>query len=406
MANTYTYKGFDRRGGKRRGRVVAFDREGAREKLLKRGVETKKLHRRFFSDVISQDYDLLRPKLPMADVLWICRNLSSLLTSGLRLPAACELIADQRPGKRVSRVMTNIRLDLEAGSAVGDAFMRQERRLGKVPASMVEAGEATGALVPTFNGIVTLCDAQIRLRKNVRRAITYPISVMFTTIAVLLAMVFFVVPRFVDMYSQLNAPLPKLTQTVVNLSLTLTRQAWAFPASTILVISLFFLIRQLPAGRAVTDHMFLKVPRLGPLMHRSITTRSAATLSALLTARVPMLDSLEMTANASGNVVFQDAFLAIQDSIAQGESVTDSFASVDQLPLVFRDLAAVGDASGDLAGVLGRYATNTEEDLKRDGEDFAKALEPILVLGLGVVVGTAVIALYLPIFQLVNVVGA
>jgi type IV pilus assembly protein PilC len=141
-------------------------------------------------------------------------------------------------------------------------------------------------------------------------------------------------------------------------------------------------------------------------MHRSITTRSAATLSALLTARVPMLDSLEMTANASGNVVFQDAFLAIQESIAQGESVTDSFASVDQLPLVFRDLAAVGDASGDLAGVLGRYAINTEEDLKRDGEDFAKALEPILVLGLGVVVGVAVIALYLPIFQLVNVVGA
>ena len=147
--------------------------------------------------------------------------------------------------------------------------------------------------------------------------------------------------------------------------------------------------------RRITDNLFLKVPRLGALIHRSITTRSAATLSALLTAKVSMLDSLEMTGEASGNVVFQEAFLGIQNLIAQGESVTDSFSSIDELPLVFRDLAAVGDASGDLAGVLARYAADTEEDLKRDGEDFAKAIEPYLILGLGVIVGTAQLLLYL-----------
>ena len=118
-----------------------------------------------------------------------------------------------------------------------------------------------------------------------------------------------------------------------------------------------------------------------------------------------MLDALEMTGNASGNTVFEDAFLGIQDSIAQGESVTDSFASVDQLPLVFRDLAAVGDATGDLGGVLNQYAIDTEEDLKRDGEAFGKAIEPFLIVLLGFIVGTTVIALYLPIFQLVSVVG-
>jgi type IV pilus assembly protein PilC len=118
-----------------------------------------------------------------------------------------------------------------------------------------------------------------------------------------------------------------------------------------------------------------------------------------------MLDALEMTGNASGNTVFEDAFLDIQDSIAQGESVTDSFASVDQLPLVLRDLAAVGDATGDLGGVLNQYAIDTEEDLRRDGEAFGKAIEPILIVFLGFIVGTTVIALYLPIFQLVSAVG-
>ena len=405
MSHTFLFKGSDRLGRKRKGQVVAIDRESAKAKLYRRGVYVKRLRRRIFFDLFSRDLDFIHPKLPLEEVLWISRNLSSLLTSGIRLPEACELITDQRPGKRPARVMTSIRLDLEAGMGVGDAFIAQQHRLGKVPTAMIKAGEATGSLIATFKGIIDLCDAQIRLRKNLRRAVQYPLAVMSTTITVLLVMVFFVVPRFVDMYSQLNAPLPALTQFVVDLSITLTRQAWAVPAILGLLIVLMFLLRKIPTGRIITDNLFLKIPRLGSLIHRSITTRSASTLSALLTAKVSMLDSLEMTGEASGNVVFQEAFLGIQNLIAQGESVTDSFSSIDELPLVFRDLAAVGDASGDLAGVLGRYAADTEEDLKRDGEDFAKAIEPYLILGLGAIVGTAVVALYLPIFQLVTIVG-
>jgi type IV pilus assembly protein PilC len=357
------------------------------------------------SDLFSQDFDMFRPKLPLADVSWIHRNLASLVTSGLRLPVACELIADQRPGKRAARVMTHIRLDLESGMGVGEAFVRQKRQLGQVPTSMIQAGELAGAVVPAFKAVITLCDAQIRLRKNLRRAISYPLIVLFSTTAVLLGMVFFVVPRFVELFSELNTPLPALTQIVVDISITLTRQAWAFPASLILLVSLVALVRQLPTGRAITDRLILKLPRLGPLIHRTITARSAATLSALLVARVPMLDSLEMTGAASGNAVFEDAFLDIQELIAQGESVTDSFASVDQLPLILRELAAVGDATGDLGGVLNQYAIDTEEDLKHDGEAFGKTIEPILILFLGCIVGTTVIALYLPIFQLVRAVG-
>lgn len=405
MIRTYNFGGVDRRGARRRGRVVAADREIAREKLLRRGVQVKRLRRRFFRDLFTQDFDMFRPKLPLNDVLWIHRNLASLVSSGLRLPIACELMADQRPGKRVSRVLTQIRDDLESGMGVGEAFAQQERQLGQVPISMVQAGDLAGALVPAFKGVITLCEAQIRLRKNLRRAISYPLAVLFATSAVFLCMAYFVVPRFVDLYAELNAPLPRLSQVVINVSITLTRQAWAIPVSVILIFLLVILVRQLPSGRAVIDYFFLKIPRLGPLIHRSITTRSAATLSALLNARVPMCEALEMTGKASGNIQFEDAFLEIQDSIAQGESVTDSFASVDQIPLILRDLAAVGDAAGNLGGVLNQYAIDTEEDLKHDGENFGKAIEPFLVIFLGVIVGVMVIALYLPVFDLVTIVG-
>lgn len=405
MPQTYLFKGVDRLNRKRKGQVVTVDRDSALAKLNRRGIKIKRLRRRIFFDIFSRDFEFIRPKLPLSDILWICRNLSSLITSGLRLPEACELIADQRAGKRPARVMTEIRLDLEAGMGVSDAFAQQQNRFGKVPTAMLKAGESTGSLIPTFDGITKLCESQIQLRSNLRRAVQYPLAVMSTTFVVLLAMVLFVVPRFVEMYSNLNAKLPALTQFVVDVSITLTRQAWAFPTTIGLLVILGVLLRKLPTGRIVTDNIFLKLPKLGTLIHRSITTRSAATLSALLTAKVPMLDSLEMTAEASGNVVFREAFLGINGLIAQGESVTDSFASIDDLPLVFRDLAAVGDASGDLAGVLRRYANDSEIDLKRDGEDFAKALEPYLILSLGGVVGLVIVALYLPIFQLVTLVG-
>ena len=405
MSQTFLFKGVDRLDRKRKGQVVTVDRDSAIAKLNHRGIKIKRLRRRIFFDLFSRDFEFIRPKLPLSDVLWICRNLSSLITSGLRLPEACELIADQRPGKRPARVMTEIRLDLEAGMSVGDAFSQQQKRLGNVPTAMLKAGESSGSLIPTFDGIAKLCESQIQLRSNLKRAVQYPLAVMSTTFVVLLVMVIFVVPRFVEMYSNLNAKLPALTQFVVDVSITLTRQAWAFPTTIGLLVILGLLLRKLPTGRIVTDNIFLKLPKIGPLIHRSITTRSAATLSALLTAKIPMLDSLEMTADASGNIVFQEAFLGINNLIAQGESVTDSFASIDELPLVFRDLAAVGDASGDLAGVLRRYANDSEVDLKRDGENFAKALEPYLIMSLGAVVGTVIVALYLPIFQIVTLVG-
>ena len=125
MIRTYNFGGVDRRGARRRGRVVAADREIAREKLLRRGVQVKRLRRRFFRDLFTQDFDMFRPKLPLNDVLWIHRNLASLVSSGLRLPIACELMADQRPGKRVSRVLTQIRDDIESGMGVGEAFAQQ-----------------------------------------------------------------------------------------------------------------------------------------------------------------------------------------------------------------------------------------------------------------------------------------
>lgn len=404
MSQTYTFQGFDQRGHARRGRIVALDRSSAQLKLHRRGIKVAKLQRRRLADLVSRDYSLLGTKLPLGNVAWISRNMAGLLNSGLPITHACELLADQRPGKRTGRVMSLIHADLEDGLDVEEAFNRQQRRLGRVTVAMVRAGAAAGAMAPTFQGIAKLSEMQMRLRANLRRATVYPVVVLALLLAIFLMMIYFIVPRFEALYVELGATLPAATRFVMSASSALTQQAWAIPAVVILTISLIALVRQLPTGRLVTDRILLGIPRLGPIIRRSISARAAGMMGALLKSGIPMLDALELTSQSTGNAVFERAFGLVRQEIALGQSVSVAFAGADDLPLVLRDLTAVGDAAGDLSGVLQRYALDVEDDLKGDGEGFAKALEPFLIVGIGALVGAIIVAMYLPMFNLINII--
>jgi type IV pilus assembly protein PilC len=405
MSQTYTFEGADQRGNLRRGRIVALDRPSAQLKLHRRGITVAKLQRRQIADLISRDYSLIGTRLPLGDVAWISRNMAGLLNSGLPITHCCELIADQRPGKRAGRVMSLIHADLEDGCDVEEAFERHQRQLGKVTVAMVRAGAATGSMAPTFQGVAKMSEMQMRLRANLRRATIYPLVVLTLLLSIFMMMIYFIVPRFEALYVELGATLPLATRFVVAASAALTRQAWAIPAVIILTVSLIAIMRQLPTGRLVTDRILLGIPRLGPIIRRSISARAAGMMGALLKSGVPMLDALELTGQSTGNAVFERAFGLVRQEVALGESVSVSFSGADDLPLVLRDLTAVGDAAGDLGGVLQRYATDVEEDLKSDGEGFAKALEPFLIVGIGALVGAIIVAMYLPMFNLINIIN-
>jgi type IV pilus assembly protein PilC len=404
MSQTYTFQGADQRGTLRRGRIVAIDRTTAEIKLHRRGITVSRLQRRRVADLVAGDWSLVRARLPLREVAWVARNIAGLLDSGLTIAHACELLADQRPGKRVGRVMSLIHADLEDGYDVDEAFARQQRQLGRATVAMVRAGAASGSMAPTFAGIAALHEMQLRLRTNLRRATVYPAVVVALVLAILIMMITLVVPRFQAIYADLGADLPRATRIVLGVSEVISRQAWAIPALILLSISLIAVMRQIPTGRLLTDRAVLALPRLGAIVRRSLTARAAGMMGALLRSGVPMLDALELSGQATANSVFERAFAVIRDEIALGQPVSVSFAGADELPLVLRDLTAVGDASGDLPGVLTRYATEVEQDLKRDGEGFAKALEPVLIVAAGVLIGAIVIAMYLPLFSLIDII--
>lgn len=400
MPATFNFRGIDPRGQKRRGKVVAIDRAAALMRLHRRGIDVTRLRRHWFHEAILRDFEFLRRRLPLDELAWMFRNLANLLRSGLTVVAACELLADQRPRSRTGHLLASIQADLEDGVGVGDAFSSRRRDLGPVAVSMVVAGEASSTLQTTFLSIATLCQTQARMRRTVRRSVSYPITMLMTTGGLLAGMLYFIVPQFQKSYDEMGTELPYLTRLVVNASVTLSRQGWAIPIAVSVLILLTIGIRQLPVGRLATDHLLLRTPRIGPVVRRSVTARGAKTLGTLVASRVPLIDALALAGAASGNAVIQQGFDDVADAVAVGDSVAVAFAGAQQLPLELRDLAVVGEASGDLGGTMVRWVDAIEADLSTDGDGIGKSLEPVMLVTIGTLMGLVVIALYLPMFDM------
>lgn len=405
MAHTYRYRGTDQFGERRRGRITAVDRSAARSRLSRRGIGVTALRRAVVTDVLVGDSVLVRPGMSASTIAWIFRNLASLQGSGLTLVNSCEILADQRPGTRTAHLLIGLQADLESGLDVADAFARREAELGSVVVAMIAAGAPTGDLRPSFASIASMCSTQVRMRRNVRRATGYPLVVVGLAAILALVMIVAIVPRFEQMYLELGADLPSVTTAVVDLSAAVRHQLWIIPLVMVLLMILVVVLRQLPSGRAGWDWLVLKLPRIGPLVHRSISTRSAATLGALLANRVPMLDALELTGYATDNSQVERSYLRVRDAVAMGIPVGAAFAGAAQVPITMQDLAVVGDASGTLPEVLQRYAAEMQFDVERDGESFARSLEPVLIVVVGVVIGVVIVAMYLPIFRLFDALG-
>lgn len=373
-------------------------------KLQRRGIRAGRLHEHRIIRFLQRDLAWMRPRYPLPEVAWLFRNLASLLRKGLTLPAACDLLADQRPGRRMGMVAAEIQAHLEQGASVAQAFATSGQRLGRTALHMVTAGTAAGALEPTFTSVAELCESQWRMRKSLQRAVRLPIVIFIITTVIFMFLITFVLPRFEGLYRDAGATLPGLTLWVMSLSRNLKQQGWMIPIAVSLIIALVMLLRQLPTGRLILDRLVLAVPRIGPVARRMISARCAKTLGLLLKARVPMLEALRLTGDSAGNEVIARAFENTRASVANGDSVAASFAHSDSLPLDLRDLAAVGEAAGDLPGVLVRYAEEAAAELAIDTDGIGNTLEPFLVVALGGMIGLVIIAMYLPIFRLVTVI--
>ena len=341
-------------------------------------------------------------KVKLKDLAIFSRQLSVLIDAELPLIQSLNILAEQTKNKYFKRVIKDVRGDVEAGSTLNQAMKKFPKVFDNLFCNLVASGEQSGSLDIMLRRLAEYLEKIVKLRSQVRQAMIYPSAVLGFSVLVVIFMMWKVIPVFASIFIDLGAALPTLTLIVLGIS--------NFVQKYILFIflgfiGLFFLLRYLrktDTGRKVFDRFLLSMPLFGKLFQKVGLSRVTRTLSTLLSGGVPMLESLEITSATSGNVIIENNIMKSRALVAEGKSLTDAFKEVGQLPFMLIQMVGVGEATGTLDEMLAKLATFYDEEVETSVGALLSVLEPVLLIFVGLMVGTIVVSMYLPIFELMN----
>jgi type IV pilus assembly protein PilC len=328
------------------------------------------------------------------------RQFATMLNAGLPLLSCLEILAKQTESQTLRRVLGEVRTDVEGGLSLADALRRQPKVFDNLYVNMVESGETGGALDVILVRLANYLEKAAALVRKIRGAMIYPIIILLVAIVAIAILLIFVIPIFAQMFEGVGAELPQMTKMVVGMSNFL--KVWALPL-LIIFIALFTIMRRwhkTESGAKAIDPILLKLPVFGNLLRKQAIARLSRTLSTLLSSGVPIIDALEITAKSSGNWVVEDAILKARSSIKGGENIADPLTKTSVFPPMVTQMIAIGEASGGLDEMLAKVADFYDAEVDQAVENLTSALEPVIMVVLGGVVGFIVISMYLPIFQL------
>jgi type IV pilus assembly protein PilC len=328
------------------------------------------------------------------------RQFSTMLNAGLPLLTCLEILGKQTESQALRRVLAEVRGDVEGGLSLADALRRQPKVFDNLYVNMVESGETGGALDVILMRLATYLEKTAALMRKIRGAMIYPAIISVVAAGAIAIMLLFVIPIFARMFSGVGAELPMMTRMVMAMSNFL--KIYGLP-TVIILIALFTIVRRwhkTESGARALDPIFLKTPVFGDLIKKQSIARFARTLSTLLSSGVPIIDALEITARSAGNWVIEDAILKARTSIKGGENIADPLSKTTVFPPMVTQMIAIGEASGGLDDMLAKVADFYDAEVDQAVENLTNALEPIIMVVLGGIVGFLVISMYLPIFQL------
>lgn len=328
------------------------------------------------------------------------RQFSTMLNAGLPLLSCLEILTKQTESQALKKVLSDVRGDVEGGLSLADALRKQPKTFDSLYVNMVEAGETGGALDVILQRLALYLEKTATLRRKIRGAMIYPTMVTGVAVVATAALLLFVIPVFAKIFAETGGTLPGPTRLVIALSNLL--KIIVIPL-VIAIIAVFAAVRRFhktEAGARLLDPIILKVPIFGSLIKKTAIARFSRTLATLLSSGVPIIDGLEITAKTSGNWVVQDAILSARTSIKGGESISDPLGKTQVFPPMVTQMIAIGEASGGLDEMLSKVADFYDAEVDQAVDNLTVALEPIIMIVLGVVVGGLLISMYLPIFKL------
>jgi type IV pilus assembly protein PilC len=340
--------------------------------------------------------------VPAKNLAIFTRQFSVMIDAGLPLVQCLDILGKQESDKNFSHVILSTRSDVEAGASLADAMKRHPKAFDALFTNMIAAGEAGGILDTILKRLAVYIEKNVKLKGQVKSAMIYPIAVLIIAALVVAAILWKVIPTFAEMFSSLGASLPLPTRVVIAASNYLVWYGWILFLVLPLFGYMFTNYYSTDAGRHTVDRMILKLPILGMIMRKIAVARFCRTLATLLSSGVPILDGLEITARTSGNAIIEDAIMVTRSSIERGETVSGPLGQTAVFPPMVVQMINVGETTGALDTMLSKIADFYEEEVDTAVAGLLTLMEPIMIAVLGVVVGGIVIAMYLPIFDLIS----
>lgn len=380
-----------------RGEVVAKDEEEARKKLQRRGIRPLR---------ISKVKTARKRRITQEDITVFTRQLATMMKAGLPLMQAFEIVARGHSNPSMTEMLMQVRSDVEQGSALGKSFSKYPKYFDRFYCNLVSAGESGGVLESLLDKLAVYKEKTQAIKKKVKTALTYPIAIIVVAIALIFIMMMFVLPAFKEVYANMGAELPDLTQLVMNLSDLFVDYGWIM--IILLIASAFGLYKlheKSPTFQKRIDALILRLPVFGAIVRKATIARWARTTSTLFAAGVPLVEVLDSVAGASGNILYEEATQDIRAKVTQGLSLTSSMQSTDMFPNMVIQMAAIGEESGSLDDMLNKAAEFYEDEVDNSVTRLSHLMEPIIMVVLGSLIGILLIAMYLPLFNLGNVVG-
>ncbi|MFN3786018.1 MAG: type II secretion system F family protein [Thiothrix sp.] len=393
----YVWEGVNRNGVKMRGEMQATNITWLQAELRSKGIKPGRIYRKA--------KPLFKPAIKPKDVAHFARQLTTMMRSGVPMVQSLELISSGGDNPAMTDLVKKIVLDIEGGASLGNALAKHPKYFDRLFVNLVKAGEQAGTLETMLEKIATYKEKSESLKAKVKSALMYPIIVVVAAVVVSAILLIWVIPQFKEVFSSFGADLPAFTLLVISISDWLQANWWTPLLSFVAIGFAYTQARQRSKafGRFM-DRLSLKLPIIGNILNLSAVARFARTLSTMFAAGVPLVESMDAVAGATGNTLYEEATLRMQEDTARGVQLHTAMQTTQIFPNMVVQMTRIGEESGRLEEMLAKVADYYEEQVDTLVDTLSKQIEPLIMAVLGGIVGSLVIAMYLPIFKLGSVI--
>lgn len=399
-ARVFTWEGTDRRGARIKGESRAANINTVRADLRRQGVNPTKVKAKpkpLFSGG--------KKKITGQDLSIFTRQLATMMSAGVPLVQAFDIVGRGHENPAMQDIILSIKQDIESGTAMSIAMAKHPLYFDDLVCSLVAAGEQAGVLDVLLDKIATYKEKTESIKGKIKKALFYPAAVIVVAVIVTVVILLFVIPQFKELFSSFGADLPAFTLMVIGLSDLIREWWWAFFGGIgAAVYAIAYVFKRSRRFREIVDRASLKIPIIGAILNKAAIARFARTLSTMFAAGVPLVEALQSVSGATGNVVYQDAVMKMREEVATGQSLQLAMRQRDLFPHMVIQMTAIGEESGALDDMLGKVADFYEEQVDNAVDSLSSLLEPMIMVVIGGLVGSLVVAMYLPIFKLAAVV--